>query len=469
MEAPTRESVTTIGEDGSRRFLHPADARGRFNRWRRLAFVGLIAIYAALPWIQIGGNPAVFLNIPARRFHLFGLTFVAQDFWLTFFIITGLAFSLFYLTAFLGRVWCGWACPQTVFLDGVFRRIERWIEGDAPARRQLDEEPWTNRKIFKRVAKHSAFVVVAALIAHLFLAYFVSLPELYAMVLSSPLANWTVFLWAAALTGALYFNFSWFREQLCIIICPYGRLQSALIDEHSVVIGYDERRGEPRGKRSRVADLSSPRSDLKTSEQGDCVDCLRCVSVCPTGIDIRQGLQLECIACTACVDACDAIMDRLGQPRGLIRYDSLAGLNGNRTRWIRPRTVVYTAFLLAGMIAFALAASTVRPFKADVIRMAGPPYYQAEDLVRNHYQVRIINKTGEPATFSIELDAAAAGLTWLTAENPLIVPPQADRIIPVIASVPRTSFRQKFPISIRIRSASGSETARSVTFLGPET
>lgn len=217
---PTRDSVTTIREDGSRPFVFPADTSGRFTLVRRVSALLLIAFYLSLPWIRIGGYPAVFFDIAERRFHLFGLTLAVQDMWLLFFVITGLGFSLFFVTALLGRIWCGWACPHTVFLDHVYRRIERWIDGDAVQRRLLQAAPFGGTKAAKRLLKHSLYVLVSAAIAHLFLAYFVSLPAVWAMVRAAPAEHWSIFLFMAVYTGGLYFNFGWFREQLCIVICP---------------------------------------------------------------------------------------------------------------------------------------------------------------------------------------------------------------------------------------------------------
>ncbi len=322
-QKPNLDSVTTINDDGSRYFLHPADVTGRWVLARRLIGALLIAIYVLLPWIPINGNPAVFLDVEHRMFHLFGLTLVPQDLWVMFFAISGLGFALFFVTSLLGRIWCGWACPYTVFLDHVYRRIERWIEGDAPARRALDNAPWTPAKIFKRIVKHLLFAAISACIAHVFLSYFVSWRRLYGFMHEGPLQHATAFGIIAFLTLVLWFCFGYFREQFCIIMCPYGRLQGALTDDDTINVGYDEIRGEPRGTKGKT--------------EGDCIDCRRCVQVCPTGIDIRNGLQLECIGCTACIDACDDVMTKIGRPRGLIRYDSFNGFAGKTHRFLRPR------------------------------------------------------------------------------------------------------------------------------------
>jgi cytochrome c oxidase accessory protein FixG len=478
LERPSRNSVTTIRSDGSRAFLFPADPKGRFTRARQLSAFGLIAFYLSLPWININGHPAVFLDVAERRFHLFGVTLAAQDMWLLFFVITGLGFGLFFLTSLLGRVWCGWACPQTVFLDHVYRRIERWIDGDAVKRRALHHAPLSTAKIFKRVLKHTIYLLVSAVITHLFLAYFVSLPDVWSMVRAAPRDHWGAFGFATVATGLLYFNYAWFREQLCIVICPYGRLQSALIDDHSLVIGYDAKRGEPRGKgaidrgqatenRSRASELSPVSSPSPV--QGDCVACNRCVHVCPTGIDIRQGLQMECIGCTACIDACDDVMTRLGRPRGLIRYDSQTAFTGGRTRWLRSRTVLYGVLLLIGAIVATWALSTVKPANFGVTRMTGAPYIIEEATVRNQFLVRIVNKRSEPARFVLHVNRAPVDLRQTGFEAPVEVEPLGELVQPLVLQQPRGAYVGPFRFEVRVEDAAGTfHLEREVEFLGPE-
>ncbi len=452
---PNRDSVTTIRDDGSRLFLHPADAHGRFTALRRWSGWVLIAIYLALPWIPVGGHPAVFLDIAHRRFHLFGLTLAFQDAWLLFFGITGLGFSLFFITALLGRVWCGWACPQTVFLEHVYRRIERWLEGDAVARRRLDAAPWDTTKVIRRGFKQVVFFGVSAVIAHLFLAYYVSIPELWTMMHSAPGEHWSAFVFVFVFTAILYFNFAWFREQLCLIICPYGRLQSVLIDDHSMVIGYDEKRGEPRGKAG-------------TPDAGACVDCNRCVQVCPTGIDIRQGLQIECIGCAACIDACDTVMDKLGRDRGLVRYDSQTGLGGGKTRWLRPRTLVYAVLMLVGATVATWAATTVRPAALAVTRMVGAPYYLADDGVRNQFMVRLVNKTDAPARFVVTVEAGGQPLTQTGFNQVVELAPLAEQVQPLILQVARADYAGPFTFRVHVTDEAGTYALdREAEFTGP--
>jgi cytochrome c oxidase accessory protein FixG len=455
---PNLDTVTTINDDGSRFHIHPADVTGFWMRWRRISALLLIAVYIALPWIPINGHPAVFLDVINRRFHLFGITLAAQDMWLLFFFVSGLAFFLFYVTAFLGRVWCGWACPQTVFLEHVFRRVERWIDGDAPARKRLERAPMSPAKLARRVLKHAIFLLLAATIAHIFLAYFISIPQLWQWMRQSPLEHWTAFLIVAAITALLYGNFAWFREQLCIVICPYGRFQSALIDDHSLNVAYDNQRGDPPGP---VRDTSA----------GDCIDCHRCVQVCPTGIDIRQGLQLECIGCSACIDACDEIMDKVNRPRGLIRYASEQNLQGNPTRWLRPRTIVYTLFLLLGLAVASFAFSSVEKVVVSATRMPGPPFYLSDSHVRNQLQIRLINKYSENLTFAVtavdqrgELKLLTTGMTDVVALEPM-----QERNSTFVVQVDRASYDGSFPLDIIVEAQPGNiRIVRSVEFLGPD-
>ena len=453
---PNLDAVTTINRDGSHYFLHTADVSGRWTTARRIFGAILIAIYIALPWIPINGNPALFLDVEQRRFHVFGLTLVPQDLWVMFFGITGLGFTLFFVTALLGRLWCGWACPYTVFLDHVFRRIERFTEGDAVARRRMDAAPWTAGKITRRGAKHSLYLLCATLIAHVFLSYFISIPRLYAHMQEGPLSHVTAFGLVVILTLILWFCFGWFREQFCIIMCPYGRLQSALTDDNTVSIGYDEKRGEPRGAPGKAG--------------GDCIDCRRCVNVCPTGIDIRNGLQLECIGCAACIDACDDIMTKLRRPKGLVRYDSLNGLSGKKRRILRPRVLAYTVLGLLPMTAFGIAGwKNAKPFTADFSRMRGQPFYADTASVRNHFQVRFHNKRNQPARFTLQLAGAPEGFTLSGAGSAIEVPPLGEITRPAIVVAPGNAYRGPANLSIEVHADPGGVVlAHGMRFLGPE-
>lgn len=445
---------SSLRADGSRDFVHPADLRGRFDRARKLVFFLLMAIWAALPWVRIRGNPAIFLDIVHRKFFLFGATFNAQDLWLLFFLITGLGFGLVYLTVIAGRVWCGWACPQTVFLEGIFRPIERFIEGPREVRIRRNAGRWTRDKTIRKVVKHAFFIGSALLVSHIFLAYFVSLPGLFRMVQGPPSEHWEAFAWMAGAAAVFYVNFAWFREQTCIGICPYGRMQSVLIDDHSLVVGYDVTRGEPRGKAS-------------DERAGDCVDCNRCVVVCPTNIDIRNGLQLDCIACTACIDACDEIMDKLDRPRGLIRYDSLAGLAGQKRRLVRPRTMVLTALLLIGALVFSFAVGKRADFEANLLRLPGAPYVIENETIRNAFSIHLVNKEAAAAVFTIVPEAHESAQTVIPMTE-VEVGPLGNTNIPFFVTIPRETFRGDFQITVRVaRKGSGDARAYTAKFLGP--
>ena len=452
-------SLGSIREDGSKLILHPADVSGRYTTWRRRVAAVLLIIYVALPWIPVNGFPAVFLDVQERRFHFFGLTQATQDLWVFFFLISGLGFSLFFVTSLLGRIWCGWTCPYTVFLDHLFRRVERLIDGDAPARRQLDAAPWTTQKIVKRVVKHTIYVAMAAAIAHVFLSYFISIKGLYAIMHRSPQDHATAFGVVAFLTAALYFCFSWFREQFCVIMCPYGRMQSALVDDNSINIGYDKKRGEPRGK-------------VKDVNAGDCIACNRCVQVCPTGIDIRNGLQLECIACAACVDACDDIMTKVGRSKGLIRYDSLVGLNGGRTHLLRARTVFYTLLTIMGASVFAWRASHIEPMLANAMRLSsGNAFNLFNGNIRNQFVVRVINKRNQPSTYTMSVEGELPNELQIAGnETPIALPGQGEDLKSLVFTLPQTSFTKSFKMVVRLtETATGkSVTTMPIEFSGPD-
>jgi cytochrome c oxidase accessory protein FixG len=454
-KAPSRDTVTTINNDGSRYFIHTADVHGFFTTARRIFGWALIVFFIALPWIPVNGHPALFLDTATLQFHIFGLTFFAQDMWLAFFLITGLGFSLFYITSLFGRIWCGWACPQTVFLETIFRRIERLVDGDAIAQRKLDESEWDATKIFKRLLKHSLYFIFALAVAHIFLAYFISLPALYDAMTHSPTQNFSLFMLVFVMGAALYFDFAWFREQFCIILCPYGRFQSALIDDNSVVIGYDEKRGEPRGK---------------DQGAGDCIDCRRCVHVCPTGIDIRQGLQMECIGCSNCVDACDEVMTKLNRPKGLVRYDSLNGLNGAPTKIVRPRTIIYTILMIIGALAMLASFSTFRTVGIGLTRIPGSPFFLSEGQVRNQYMVRVLNKASEPRRISLKVSSPEhPALTTSGFPESIEVPAEGEVQQLLVLLMPQKNFPGTLHFTVTVSTADGKSSAeRTAEFLGPD-
>jgi cytochrome c oxidase accessory protein FixG len=310
-----------------------------------------------------------------------------------------------------------------VFLEGVFRPIERWIEGSRSERMRRNAGPWTWDKLWRKALKHSLDVLLAFIVAHIIVSYFVSLPALYGMVMGDPSAHPAAFVWAIGLTSVLYFDFSWFREQTCLIVCPYGRLQSVLTDRDTLVIGYDVKRGEPRGK-------------ARAEGVGDCVDCGRCQVVCPTGIDIRNGLQLDCVGCARCVDACDEVMVKLKRPKGLVRYDSLKGLANEPRRVLRPRVYLYAGFGLAGLLALSLALGRSSDFEANLMRLRSLPFVVEGARVRNAFELHLVNKRAGEVEF--ELDGVqAAGLEYAIAMPRVKLKALESRSVPIFVSFPR--------------------------------
>ncbi len=444
-----QDTMPTADRQGRRIWVYPADSDGRFRARRTWVQAVLLLVLIALPWIRIGGHPALLFDIPNRRFFIFGLNFWAHDAPMLLFILAGAAVSLAFVTAVWGRVWCGWACPQTVFVDGLFRRIERFIEGDAVVRRRLDQGPWTSEKVMKKGIKWFLFTLISVALAHVFLAYFTGADHLARMALRPPSENPTSFAFMSFLALLVLFDFAWFREQFCAVVCPYGRFQSVLMNPKSMSIRYDSARGEPR----RGADAA---------KQGDCVDCNRCVSVCPTGIDIRNGLQLECIACVACVDACDEVMTRIRKPKGLIRLEGEKGA----FRSGLPQ------FAIMIVLALGLGIQIARrePVEVSLIRAIGSPYQEAEGgRVLNQYRVDLRSQVFEPQDVRIELPAQLGeeGFELVTPSPALSLAPGETLSRPVFFRFPRESLTNgKRSIRILIHTPS-STLEKEVMLVGP--
>ncbi|XXF79915.1 cytochrome c oxidase accessory protein CcoG [Myxococcaceae bacterium GXIMD 01537] len=461
-DGPQIGLLSSIKADGSRNAIHPSDVKGRFITRRRLVFAGLIAIYVVLPLLSVGGHPAVHLDVAARRFYLFGNTYNAQDFWLVLFLLTTVGFGLLFATAALGRVWCGWACPQTVFLEGVYRPIERFFDGPRERRLKQAGQPWTGGRVARAVAKHGLYVLVSLLLAHVALSLFVSAGGLVGMVAAGPSQHSVAFAWAMSTTGLLYFNFAWFREQLCVVVCPYGRLQSAMHDRDSLIIGYDTQRGEPRGRLLKVLPGPAP------AARGDCVDCRKCVTACPTGIDIRNGLQMECLACAQCIDACDEVMDRIGRPRGLIRYDSLRGLAGGKRRFLRFRLWAYGAFLLASIAALGVNLARRMPFEANLLRFQGAPYVLDAGTVRNQFELHLVNKNPEDTTFEIRVTSPVPAQVVLPQAEVKLGSLENFRL-PLFVTVEAGARPWPFELTVEVTDRASGEVKRlPARFLGPQ-
>lgn len=460
--------LATMDREGNRRWLYPTLSKGRYY-WQRLALGwGLIALFVALPIVRINGRPAVLLDFVHREFALFGLTLYPTD---TFYLLLlGLAALVFVvlLTALLGRVWCGWGCPQTVYLEFVFRPIERWIEGKEHVRARRDAGPWSLDKAWRKAAKWGVYLVISLVLAHVFVSYFVGWERLLAWMTGPPTEHWGFFVMMAVTTGLVLFDFGYFREQMCTITCPYARFQSVLLDEDSMIVSYDPNRGEPRARRSKKK-IEQEEAGLVPA-LGDCIDCLACVRTCPTGIDIRDGLQMECIACTQCIDACDDIMDAIGKPRGLIRYTSEHELEGVKTRVLRPRTVIYSLLFAALVTMLGVGIATRGAFDVDVARAVGEPFVELPDgTVANRLRFRVRNQTPHAATFEIEPVEPASAEVRVVGVQPVALDPQEMKRVEAWVVVPSESFGggQQQDAAFRLVFSDGSQQVVTFPLLGP--
>jgi cytochrome c oxidase accessory protein FixG len=411
-----------------------------------------MAAFLALPWLRIGGHPVVLLDVVNRQFILFGRTFLATDGALLMLLLLSIFIGIVLVTALVGRGWCGWACPQTVYMEFLYRPLERLFEGKRERQIELDRKGANGG----RVAKNLAFLFISVLLGNSFLSYFVGTDALLHWVVRPPGEHPAAFVVMGTVSLLTFFDFAFFREQMCTVVCPYARLQSVLLDRRSLVIGYDTKRGEPRKKGK-----PSPGA-------GDCIDCGACVAACPTGIDIRHGLQVECIACAQCVDACDSIMTRIKKPIGLVRYDAEESLeSGKRGRLARPRVLVYAALLSVLLVALVVTASTTGAADVTLLRGIGAPYQVRDGLVTNQIRVKIRNRAEAPKRFRVELADGQDG-TLVAPENPLDVPGGGQRSTSVFVRFsPSSLVLGKRPVRFSISDGEGFEKEVSYTLLGP--
>ena len=441
--------------------IYPREVHGMYATMRVLAVVVLLGLFYGVLWLHWDGQQLLLFDLPARRFHIFGLTLFPQDFFFLSAILIIGALTLFFFTALAGRLWCGYACPQTVWTE-VFLWIERKVEGDRRNQMKLDKLPWAGRKLVVKATKHGIWILLSLWTGFTFVGYFTPVLELGARLMTWELGPWEFF-WVFFYGFATYGNAGWMREQVCIYMCPYARFQSAMFDKNTLVISYDTARGESRGARRRS-------TDARAAGLGDCIDCTMCVQVCPTGIDIRDGLQYQCIACAACVDACDRVMDKMGYDKGLIRYTTENALSGEQVKILRPRVIIYAIGLLALVAAVGYGLVSRTPLALDVIRDRNTLYRETgEGLVENVYTLKLINMDDEDHRYEVTVSGIEGMQLRLDTDQ---IPVAAHEVLNVSArvrvdpySLERASSTISFTLqSVDDRSLRVEEEAR---FLGP--
>lgn len=454
MQTEFRDSIATVNKQGKRNWIYAKRPKGKLYTIRSIVSLLFFIVFFSLPFIQIDGRPLFLFNIPEGRFTLFGAIFWPQDFFI--FGLAMLAFILFIVlfTMAFGRLFCGWVCPQTVFMEMLFRRIEYWIEGDAAAQKMLQRAPWNTSKIVKKAGKHIIFFALSVVIANTFLAYIIGVKALQEIV-TDPLSEHAGgFAAMLVFSGVFYAVYAFFREQVCTVVCPYGRLQSVLLDKNSVVVAYDYLRGEPRGKFSK--------------NEGDCIDCMQCVNVCPTGIDIRNGTQLECINCTACIDACNHIMEKVGYPKNLIRFASENGIANKKPLRFTPRMKVYSSILLLLTAAVTFMLISRKPVSGTIIRTAGMLYQErGTDSISNLYRIKLVNKTTAAVALSLKLEGDNGAVEIIG--NPHIqVKAEGQGEGTFFIVLPRKELhKRKSSVTIGLYEGNKQVGSKETTFLGP--
>lgn len=460
MSAPTAVGrvLPTLNEDGTRRWIRPKPAHGRHFVRRRATAWFLMFIFFLIPYLRMKGKPLVLLDLPKRQFTLFGTTFLPTDTLLLMLLVASILITIFLLTALFGRVWCGWGCPQTVYMEFLFRPIERLLEGGPSGSRILDARGVRGHFAPRRLAKYAVYLLLALFLAHTFLAYFVGIEQLAVWVRRSPVQHPTSFAIMALVTGGIMFDFTFFREQMCLVACPYGRMQSALLDRQSLIVAYDSKRGEPRMK-----------GKVRPEGAGDCIDCGACTATCPTGIDIRDGLQMECIHCTQCADACDDIMARVGKPAGLIRYSSSAALAGEKVKRLRPRVVLYPLALTIAFGGFLFALGTKSPADVTLLRGLGEPYViEGDGNVANQVRVKIANRSSSDEKYTIELSGVEGGRV-IAPDNPLPVAAGRTESMSLFVMLPRRAFHDgEHHVTFTISNNAGYKQSFPYRLVGPE-
>ncbi|MEH6763331.1 cytochrome c oxidase accessory protein CcoG [Aequorivita antarctica] len=460
-----RDSIGTVTEEGKRAWVYPKKPSGKLYQYRKYVSYFLLAFLFAAPFVKINGNQFLLFNVLERRFNIFGFPFWPQDFYLfVIMMIIGVVFIIFFTAAF-GRIFCGWICPQTIFMEMVFRRIEYWIDGDRGAQIRLAKQKWNAEKIRKRVLKWIVFFIISFLIANIFLAYFIGSDRLLQYVFEGPLDHISTLISLFVFTAVFYFIFAWFREQVCIIACPYGRLQGVLLDNKSIIVAYDHKRGEKEVGRAKF----KKNEDREASGKGDCIDCFQCVNVCPTGIDIRNGTQLECVNCTACIDECDSIMEAVNLPKGLIRYASEENIEKKAPFKFTPRLKGYVAVLviLIGVLTGMLFLRS--DVEANILRLPGQLYeHKADNIISNVFTYKLLNKTTkniENIHFKLK---SPKGTIHAVKQGEIIVPAQNLAEGTLFIEINNSVLSgDKNRAVIEVYSGKDLIETTSVTFLGP--
>lgn len=460
-----RDSIGTINEEGKRAWIFPKKPSGKLYRYRKYVSYILLAFFFIAPFIKINGNQFLLFNVLERRFNILGYPFWPQDFYIfVIMMIIGVVFIIFFTAAF-GRIFCGWICPQTIFMEMVFRRIEYWIDGDRGAQIRLDKQPWNAEKIRKRGLKWFIFLLISFITANVFLAYLIGSDRLLRYILEGPIEHLSTLFSLLIFTGVFYFIFAWFREQVCIIACPYGRLQSVMLDNKSIVVAYDYKRGEKEVGRAKF----KKNEDREASGKGDCIDCFQCVHVCPTGIDIRNGTQLECVNCTACIDACDAMMEAVNLPKGLIRYASEENIEKKAKFKFTPRLKGYTAVLiiLIGVLSGLLFLRS--DVEANILRLPGQLYEHKENnIISNVFTYKLLNKTNiEKGNITFKLKSPKGSIRTVK-QGEIVVPPQGLAEGTLFIEINNAALSgDKNKAVIEVYSDGELLETTSATFLGP--
>lgn len=454
-----RDYLATADRRGRRIWVFPNRPKGKFYTARTVVSWVLLAFLFGAPFIRLDGNPLLQFDVIHRKFFIFGLIFWPQDIFIFVLATIALVVAVILFTAAFGRLFCGWVCPQTVFLEMVFRKIEYFIEGNGPRQRELARAPWSAGKLFKKGTKQIIFFGISFLIGNIFLAYIIGTDQLFEIITAPPSEHLAGFVAMVLFSGMFYFVFAWFREQACTLVCPYGRLQSVLLDTNTIVIAYDFKRGEPRGPAMKHDDFSS---------RGHCIDCAACVKVCPTGIDIRNGTQLDCVNCTACIDACDRVMERMKLPTGLIRYSSYDKIAQGKPYRFTSRMAIYSVVLAAMLTLITVLLVNRTQVETTILRTTGSLYEELDGgIIRNIYTVSAINKTGDLVPLELRLKSPSGELRLLGPE--LEVPPLGNDQSVISVEIPKKNlFITNSPIVIEVVSEGDVIDEIRSTFVGPE-